>query len=120
MPKYQTHQDEFGTHVDLPEDIAQRVAATLIFQGHPVTIYHLSLSLPGWSKVSIPSDIAPDNLRQAISRPGPNWPGEVAAIWARLERDRADDAREMARMLTTQPQRDQALAEMKAEDDEEG
>jgi hypothetical protein len=26
----------------------------------------------------------------------------------------------MARMLTTQPQRDQALAEMKAEDEEEG
>jgi hypothetical protein len=118
MQNYKLLQDEFGTHVDLPEDIAQRVAATLIFQGHPVTIHHLHLSLPGWSKVSIPSDVEPDNLRQAITRPAPNWPGEVAAIWARLERDRADDAREMARLLTTPDQRDKALAEMEAEDEE--
>jgi hypothetical protein len=40
-----------------------------------------------------------------------DWPAEVAAIWARLCRDHADDAAEMAALLTTDDQRRAALEE---------
>lgn len=41
-----------------------------------------------------------------------NWPGEVAAIWARLYRDRADDALAMAGTLVLDDQRQAALREL--------
>lgn len=54
-----------------------------------------------------------------LEKVGLNWPGEVAAIWARLHYDRPDDAETMAFMLTTQEQRVLAMQELNNADREE-
>jgi hypothetical protein len=65
-------------------------------------------------ELSLPLTTAPE-LKAALAGSFPvavNWSGEVAAIWARLYRDRADDALEMAALLVSDPQRQAALKEL--------
>lgn len=44
--------------------------------------------------------------------------GEIAAIWARLNINYVDEAREMAYMLTTPEERDRAIMELVSSNEE--
>jgi hypothetical protein len=57
-----------------------------------------------------------DDLAKIADAVKKDWQENVAAIWARLHDDRADDAMELARQFTTDKQRDEAVAELRQEE----
>lgn len=109
--------DADGSHIAISKTIADIVTQALTEAEVPFSVRPAD----GWVMVSLPPDGDTDGLAQLVhdAETGASipvsrkWEGEIAAIWARIYNDRTEDAMEMCRLLTSQKQRDRALAELR-------
>jgi hypothetical protein len=119
--KHRFIQDDFGTHIAVSRDVGVLVARQLADKQTPFSVeYPVSAD---FARISVPPDGDVELLAQAAhdAETGTsipiNWNGEVAAIWARICNDQTGDAMEMCRQLTTPAQREQALKELRENED---